>query len=83
MDQDPIHPDLQIKTNEPLDLLLLRGRFNKTECKKRPNFNSINFNCFGGFHALSDPLVVQAVDLMREQELCVCGSCGALWKYAI
>jgi ArsR family transcriptional regulator len=31
-----------------------------------------------GFHALSDPLRVQVLDLLREQELCVCDLCEAL-----
>ncbi len=31
-----------------------------------------------GFHALSEPLRVQVLDLLREQELCVCDLCGAL-----
>ncbi|MGA7935225.1 MAG: metalloregulator ArsR/SmtB family transcription factor [Kovacikia sp.] len=31
-----------------------------------------------GFHALSDPLRLQVLDLLREQELCVCELCEAL-----
>jgi ArsR family transcriptional regulator len=31
-----------------------------------------------GFHALSDPLRLQILDLLREQELCVCDLCEAL-----
>ncbi len=31
-----------------------------------------------GFHALSDPLRVQVLDLLREKELCVCDLCDAL-----
>ena len=31
-----------------------------------------------GFHALSEPLRVQVLDLLREQELCVCDLCGAM-----
>ncbi|MBD1847325.1 winged helix-turn-helix transcriptional regulator [Cyanobacteria bacterium FACHB-63] len=31
-----------------------------------------------GFHALSDSLRVQVLDLLREQELCVCDLCEAL-----
>lgn len=31
-----------------------------------------------GFHALSDPLRVQVLDLLREQELCVCDLCDIL-----
>lgn len=32
----------------------------------------------GGFHALSEPLRVQVLDLLREQELCVCDLCEVL-----
>ena len=31
-----------------------------------------------GFHALSDPLRLQILDLLREQELCVCELCDRL-----
>ena len=31
-----------------------------------------------GFHALSDPLRLQVLDLIRTQELCVCDLCEAL-----
>lgn len=31
-----------------------------------------------GFHALSDPLRVKVLDLLRERELCVCDLCDAL-----
>lgn len=31
-----------------------------------------------GFHALSEPLRVQVLDLLREQELCVCDLCEVL-----
>lgn len=31
-----------------------------------------------GFHALSDPLRVQVLDLLREHELCVCDLCEKL-----
>ncbi|MBD1844158.1 winged helix-turn-helix transcriptional regulator [Cyanobacteria bacterium FACHB-63] len=31
-----------------------------------------------GFHALSDPLRVQVLDLLRDRELCVCDLCEAL-----
>lgn len=31
-----------------------------------------------GFHALSDPLRLQVIELLREQELCVCELCEAL-----
>jgi len=31
-----------------------------------------------GFHALSDPLRVQTLELLRNQELCVCDLCETL-----
>lgn len=31
-----------------------------------------------GFHALSDPLRLKVLDLLRTQELCVCDLCQAL-----
>ncbi|MEG4584748.1 metalloregulator ArsR/SmtB family transcription factor [Microcoleus sp. MOSTC5] len=31
-----------------------------------------------GFHALSDPLRIQILELLREQELCVCELCEQL-----
>ena len=31
-----------------------------------------------GFHALSDPLRLKVVDLLRENELCVCDLCETL-----
>jgi ArsR family transcriptional regulator len=31
-----------------------------------------------GFHALSDPIRLQVLDLLRDQELCVCDLCTAL-----
>ncbi|MER3435038.1 MAG: transcriptional regulator [Leptolyngbya sp. ERB_1_1] len=31
-----------------------------------------------GFHALSDPLRVQVIELLRKQELCVCELCEIL-----
>lgn len=31
-----------------------------------------------GFHALSDPLRVQVLDLLRDRELCVCDLCEVL-----
>lgn len=31
-----------------------------------------------GFHALSDPLRVQVLDLLRDRELCVCDLCETL-----
>lgn len=31
-----------------------------------------------GFHALSEPLRLQVLELLREQELCVCDLCNAL-----
>jgi ArsR family transcriptional regulator, arsenate/arsenite/antimonite-responsive transcriptional repressor len=31
-----------------------------------------------GFHALSDPLRISVIELLRNQELCVCDLCDAL-----
>ncbi|GAP99427.1 ArsR/SmtB family transcription factor [Leptolyngbya sp. NIES-2104] len=31
-----------------------------------------------GFHALSDPLRLKVIDLLRKQELCVCEICDVL-----
>ncbi|MBW4693395.1 MAG: metalloregulator ArsR/SmtB family transcription factor [Lyngbya sp. HA4199-MV5] len=31
-----------------------------------------------GFHALSEPLRVKTIELLREKELCVCDLCGRL-----
>ena len=31
-----------------------------------------------GFHALSDPLRISVLELLRQQELCVCDLCAAL-----
>lgn len=31
-----------------------------------------------GFHALSDPLRIQVLDLLRDRELCVCDLCETL-----
>ena len=31
-----------------------------------------------GFHALSEPLRIQILELLREQELCVCDLCNTL-----
>ncbi len=31
-----------------------------------------------GFHALSDPLRLQVLDLLRNREICVCDLCDAL-----
>ncbi|MBD2200761.1 MULTISPECIES: ArsR/SmtB family transcription factor [Calothrix] len=31
-----------------------------------------------GFHALSEPLRIQVLELLREQELCVCDLCATL-----
>jgi ArsR family transcriptional regulator len=32
----------------------------------------------GGFHALSDPLRISVLELLRKRELCVCDLCDAL-----
>ena len=31
-----------------------------------------------GFHALSDPLRISVIELLRQQELCVCDLCAVL-----
>lgn len=31
-----------------------------------------------GFHALSDPIRIRVLELLRQQELCVCDLCDAL-----
>ncbi len=31
-----------------------------------------------GFHALCDPLIISVLELLRQQELCVCDLCKAL-----
>jgi ArsR family transcriptional regulator, arsenate/arsenite/antimonite-responsive transcriptional repressor len=31
-----------------------------------------------GFHALSDPIRLQAIELLLDQELCVCDLCAAI-----
>lgn len=40
--------------------------------------NQIPSHIAAGFHALSEPLRLQIIDLLREQELCVCDLCEAL-----
>jgi ArsR family transcriptional regulator len=43
------------------------------------NTNALSSNIIvAGFHALSDPLRVQVLDLLREHELCVCDLCEEL-----
>ncbi len=32
----------------------------------------------GGFHALSDPIRISVIELLRQRELCVCDLCDAL-----
>lgn len=44
--------------------------------QKAPSFPSTLI--ISGFHALADPLRVQVLDLLRDQELCVCDLCVAL-----
>ncbi|HBB34835.1 MAG TPA: transcriptional regulator [Cyanobacteria bacterium UBA8803] len=39
-----------------------------------PNLTAIT----SGFHALSDPIRVRLLELLREQELCVCELCAVL-----
>jgi ArsR family transcriptional regulator len=40
--------------------------------------NSVSNSVVAGFHALSDPLRVQVLDLLRDRELCVCDLCETL-----
>ncbi|MFN6462535.1 MAG: ArsR/SmtB family transcription factor [Nostoc sp. DedVER02] len=37
-----------------------------------------NATIVAGFHALSEPLRLQVLELLREQELCVCDLCETL-----
>ena len=39
---------------------------------------TIPTNILSGFHALSEPLRISVLELLREQELCVCDLCDAL-----
>ncbi len=39
---------------------------------------TISTNIVTGFHALSDPLRLQVLELLRSQELCVCELCDCL-----
>ncbi|WP_392532333.1 ArsR/SmtB family transcription factor [Nostoc sp. C117] len=43
-----------------------------------PNSTSIPDTIAAGFHALSDPLRIQVLELLRSQELCVCDLCDHL-----
>lgn len=43
-----------------------------------PADNSIPTNIISGFHALSDPLRLRVIELLRQQELCVCDLCDVL-----
>ena len=44
---------------------------------RQPSILSAN-SVAAGFHALSEPLRVQILDLLRTKELCVCDLCEAL-----
>jgi ArsR family transcriptional regulator len=37
-----------------------------------------NTQLIAGFHALSDPLRIGVIELLRQRELCVCDLCNAL-----
>jgi ArsR family transcriptional regulator, arsenate/arsenite/antimonite-responsive transcriptional repressor len=39
---------------------------------------SLNTTIMAGFHALSDPLRIQIIELLKERELCVCDLCDRL-----
>ncbi|MGM3307534.1 ArsR/SmtB family transcription factor [Anabaena sp. WFMT] len=40
--------------------------------------NTINKLIIEGFHALSDPIRISVLELLRQRELCVCDLCDAL-----
>ena len=40
--------------------------------------NIINSLIVAGFHALSDPIRISVIELLRQRELCVCDLCDAL-----
>jgi ArsR family transcriptional regulator, arsenate/arsenite/antimonite-responsive transcriptional repressor len=40
--------------------------------------NTINNLIVAGFHALSDPIRISVIELLRQRELCVCDLCDAL-----
>jgi len=39
---------------------------------------SLNTTIMAGFHALSDPLRIQIIELLKDRELCVCDLCDRL-----
>ncbi|WP_071191101.1 metalloregulator ArsR/SmtB family transcription factor [Trichormus sp. NMC-1] len=39
---------------------------------------AIHNSIVAGFHALSDPIRVSVIELLRQRELCVCDLCDAL-----
>jgi ArsR family transcriptional regulator len=41
----------------------------------QPSTTLLSSEIVAGFHALSDPLRLQIIELLREQELCVCDLC--------
>ncbi|NJP10126.1 MAG: winged helix-turn-helix transcriptional regulator [Leptolyngbyaceae cyanobacterium RU_5_1] len=43
-----------------------------------PSLTTTSDAIASGFHALSDPLRIQTLELLRNQELCVCDLCDAL-----
>ncbi|MGL5065928.1 MAG: ArsR/SmtB family transcription factor [Microcoleus sp.] len=46
--------------------------------KNSPTAPDVDKSIAAGFHALSDPLRLQVLELLREQELCVCELCDRL-----
>ena len=42
------------------------------------SFTTPSSSVVSGFHALSEPLRIQTLELLRNQELCVCDLCEAL-----
>lgn len=45
---------------------------------KQPAFSATSSSIATSFHALSEPLRLQILDLLRTQELCVCDLCQVL-----
>jgi ArsR family transcriptional regulator, arsenate/arsenite/antimonite-responsive transcriptional repressor len=48
-----------------------------TELMQTPEATTANLIDIG-FHALSEPLRIKVLELLRQQELCVCDLCNAL-----
>ena len=48
------------------------------QAKTLPSSELPSREIVAGFHALSEPLRLQIIDLLRERELCVCDLCDSL-----